>query len=88
MKSQINVVKDIIDQMFIIAGYPEVGYDNIINRKDEWYLQWTMTEDQRQEWIKWGVDYFRKKRRWTKFLAEREMRFLDLYCGLKSEDNK
>lgn len=84
MKAKTNIVKDIIDQMFIIAGYPEVGYDDIINRKDEWYLQWTMTEEQRQEWINWGVSYFRKKKRWNKKTAEREMAFIDLYCGLKT----
>lgn len=84
MTQKTNHIKDVIDQMFIIAGYPEVGYDDIIGRKDQWYLQWTMTEDQRKEWIDWGVAYFRKKKRWNKKLAEREMAFIDLYCGLKS----
>jgi len=85
MKQKTDAVKDIIDQMFIIAGHPEVGYDDIIGRKDEWYLQWSMTEDQRKEWIDWGVAYFRKKKRWSKKLAEREMAFLDLYCGLTNK---
>lgn len=85
MTQKINTLKDIIDQMFIIAGYPEVGYDDIISRKDEWYLQWAMTEDQRTEWIEWGINYLRKKRRWNKGMAEREMRFIDLYCGLTTK---
>lgn len=72
--------------MFIIAGYPEVGYDDIIGRKDNWYQQWTMTEDQRKEWMDWGVVYFRKKKRWNKKTAEREMAYIDLYCGLKSAE--
>jgi hypothetical protein len=29
-----------------------------------------------------------KKRRYNKFLADREMRMLDLYCGLKISDSK
>lgn len=84
MKQKTNIAKDLIDQMFIIAGYPEVGYDDVVGRKDEWYLQWTMTEDQRKEWIEWGVNYIRKKKRWSKHLAQREMAFIDLYCGLKT----
>jgi hypothetical protein len=43
-----------------------------------------MTNEQRKEWIDWGVAYIRKKKRWSKKLAEREMAFLDLYCGLKN----
>ena len=86
MAQKINIAKDLIDQMFIIAGYPEVGYDDIIGRKDNWYQQWTMTEDQRKEWMDWGVAYFRKKKRWNKKTAEREMAYIDLYCGLKSAE--
>ena len=83
MTQKTNHIKDVIDQMFIIAGH-QVGYDDIIGRKDNWYQQWTMTEDQRKEWIDWGIQYFRKKKRWNKKIAEREMAFIDLYCGLKS----
>lgn len=84
MKQKTNIAKDLIDQMFIIAGYPDVGYDDVIGRKDNWYQQWTMTEDQRKEWIEWGVNYIRKKKRRSKHLAQREMAFIDLYCGLKT----
>ena len=86
MSQKSNHIKDLIDQMFIIAGYPKVGYDDIIGRKDNWYQQWTMTEDQRKEWMDWGVAYFRKKKRWNKKTAEREMAYIDLYCGLKSAE--
>jgi len=83
MKRNDNLIQIIIDQMFIIAGH-NVSYNDIIGRKDDWYCQWTMTDDQRKEWIDWGVTYIRKKKRWSKKLAEREMAFLDLYCGLKN----
>ena len=84
MKQKNDIVKDIIDQMFIIAGHPEVGYDDVVGRKDEWYLQWTMTETQNKEWKEWGVNYLHKKRKWNKAMAEREMAYIDLYCGLKT----
>jgi hypothetical protein len=45
-----------------------------------------MTQDQNDEWRKWGVEYLRKKKRWTKKMAEREMAMIDLYCGLKVEN--
>ena len=46
-----------------------------------------LTDAQRTEWMEWGVAYIRKKKRWSKKLAEREMAFIDLYCGLKSSDH-
>jgi hypothetical protein len=42
-----------------------------------------MTEEQNEEWRKWGTKVIAKKRRYGKKLADREMRMLDLYCGLK-----
>jgi len=83
MKQKTSLAEDLINQMFIIAGH-KVSYDDVVDRKDDWYCQWTMTDDQRKEWINWGVAYIRKKKRWSKKLAEREMAFLDLYCGLKN----
>jgi hypothetical protein len=42
-----------------------------------------MTETQNEEWKEWGTKLLAKKRRYGKKLADREMRMLDLYCGLK-----
>jgi hypothetical protein len=83
MKRSDDLVKTLIDQMFIIAGH-ELRYDDVVGRKDNWFQQYTMTETQRDEWKEWGISYIRKKKRWSKKLAEREMAFLDLYCGLKT----
>jgi hypothetical protein len=83
MKQSNDLTKTLIDQMFIIAGH-ELRYDDVIGRKDNWFQQYTMTEAQRDEWKEWGISYIRKKKRWSKKLAEREMAFLDLYCGLKT----
>ena len=83
MKQSDDLIKTLIDQMFIIAGH-ELRYDDVVGRKDNWFQQYTMTEAQRNEWKEWGISYIRKKKRWSKKLAEREMAFLDLYCGLKT----
>jgi len=58
-----QAVIDLINQMFIIAGH-EVTYDDVKDRKDDWYAQWTM----------------------TKYLAEREMAWVNLQWGLKYSD--
>jgi hypothetical protein len=61
---------DIINQMFIIAGH-DVTFDDIKDRKDDWYSQWTMTVEQSEEWQKWGVAYLRTNLKMSKKLAEK-----------------
>jgi len=82
MKKQ-NILKELIDKMFSIAGY-DIGYSDIVNRQDEWYSIYTMTEEENEEWIKWGVDYIRNTT-WikSKKLAKKEMEWMNLMYGLK-----
>ena len=47
------VVETMINKMFEIAGH-SVTFENIKDRKDDWYVQWTMTEEQTKEWRDWG----------------------------------
>ena len=84
-KKRLEIVTTVINKMFEIAGHA-VTYDDIVNRKDAWYSEWTMTKEQNDEWRKWGVSYFRKKARWPKHMAEREMAMFDLMYGLKVID--
>ena len=88
MKQKANVAEDLINQMFIIAGHPEVSYNDILGRKDAWYTEWTMTEAQRDEWKEWCFNYLKKnKKAWTKRLVEREVAMFDLCYGLKIDNN-
>ena len=80
-----QAVIDIINQMFIIAGH-KVTYDDIKDRKDEWFTDWTMTITQSEEWRAWGVAYLRKNLRMNKALAEKEMSWFNLQWGLKYSD--
>jgi hypothetical protein len=82
MNKEQRIAKELIDKMFEIAGHT-VKYEDVIDRKDNWFQQYTMTQEQNNEWRKWGAEYLRKKKRYTKQWAEREMAMLDLYCGLK-----
>lgn len=81
------IVETLINKMFEIAEH-NVTYNDIKDRKDNWYHQWTMTESQRDEWMKWGVDFLKKKHRMFKKLADREMAFFDLMYGLKTIENE
>lgn len=80
-----QAVIDIINQMFIIAGH-EVTFEDIKDRNDDWYAQWTMTMAQADEWKAWGEAYLRKNLRYTKVSAEREMTWFNLQWGLKYSD--
>lgn len=81
MKTNDKIIKEIIDQMFIIAGH-DLRYDDVVGRKDNWFQQYTMTEDQNKEWKDWAIAFLKKKRYYKK-IAEREVAMIDLYCGLK-----
>jgi hypothetical protein len=81
------ILKELIDKMFEIAGHP-LKFEDVEGRTDNWFQQYTMTEAQNEEWRDWGIKLIMKKRRYNRYLADREMRMLDLYCGLKISDSK
>jgi len=76
---------DLINKMFEIAGH-QVTYDDIKDRKDNWFQEWTMTMAQNDEWQQWGKKYLQKTLRTPAKLAEREMQWISLQYGLKFLD--
>lgn len=72
---------DIINEMFRTAGY-DVTYDDIKDRKDDWFLKWSIDDTQRKEWIDWSIAYLRKNLKYSKNMAERVVLFLDMDIGL------
>jgi len=80
-------VKDVINKMFEIAGH-DVTFEDIKDRKDDWYTQWTMSTAQNDEWKEWGVNEIRKRFRYNKKWAEKEMGMIALMWGLKFNDFK
>lgn len=80
-----KAIVDLINQMFTIAGH-QVTYDDVKDRKDQWFTEWTMTMAQNEEWKNWGSEYLRKNFRMNKKLAEREMTMINLMWGLKYSD--
>ena len=75
-----KAVVDLINQMFIIAGY-DVTYDDILG-KDKWYQEYSMTVQQAEEFTKWGKKYLMKNLRMRAFQAEREMMWFNVQWGL------
>jgi hypothetical protein len=82
-----SLLKELIDKMFEIAGH-DLKFEDVEGRKDHWFQEYTMTEAQDEEWKDWGIKLIMKKRRYNKYLADRQMRMLSLYCGLKISDSK
>jgi len=83
-KWQLAVV-DLINKMFEIAGH-SVTYEDVKNRKDAWYSEWTMTVDQYEEWKRWGEKYLQKKLNMYPKSAEKQMSYVGLMWGLKFSD--
>lgn len=73
---------DVLNKMFEIAGH-NVTFDDIKDRKDAWYNEWTITESQYDEWQKWGVKEYKKKFKLTEDYAKRQMGMIGLNWGLK-----
>ena len=85
MKKEDKVVADLINEMFRIAGH-DVTLDDIKDRKDDWYTNWTMTVEQYEQWKNWGTDYLRKSLRLRKEAAQKQMAWFALNYGLKFSD--
>lgn len=77
-----KVAVELIDKMFEIAGH-EARYKDVEGRTDEWYTEYTMTEEQNKEWRDWGKRFIKKQLRTTLKAAEVEMAWFDLSYGLK-----
>lgn len=75
-------IVDLINKMFEIAGHA-VTYDDIKDRKDDWFQQYTMTVEQGDEWKEWGKRYLMKTFRTPAHRAEMEMSWAGLAWGLK-----
>lgn len=80
-----QLFKQIIDKMFEISGY-ELRYEDIVNRKDDWFSKYEMTKKQDEEWEKTCIDLISKTLRVPKYLAKREFQYVRLCYGLKIKD--
>jgi hypothetical protein len=80
-----QVIIDLVNKMFEIAGHT-VTFEDIKDRKDNWFQQWTMTTEQNDRWKLWGKKYLIKNLRMNAKSAEKEMMWISLQWGLKFSD--
>ena len=85
MTKEEKVLVGLINEMFRIAGH-DVKFEDIKDREDAWYTDWTMTVKQYEQWKKWGVEYIRKTLKKRKLAAEKTMSWFALNYGLKFSD--
>ena len=78
-------IEDAINKMFEIAGH-DVTFNDIRGREDDWFTQWTMTIEQNVKWNEWGVNEIKKRFRYNKEWAKKEMGMITLMWGLKFSD--
>lgn len=82
-QKRVKAVEDILNKMFEVAGH-KVTFDDIKDRKDNWYQQYTMTETQYEEWKLWGKLYLIKNLKLYSKQAENEMSWICMQWGLKT----
>lgn len=82
---KLQITKALINEMFKIAGH-DVTFEDIADRKDEWYTEWTMTEEQNKQWREWGTKFIKRHMNILPKLAEREMAMFNLNYGLKIKE--
>lgn len=80
-----QVIIDLVNMMFEIAGHT-VTFEDIKDRKDNWFQEWTMTTEQNDQWKLWGKKYLIKNLRMNEKIAEKEMMWASLQWGLKLSD--
>jgi hypothetical protein len=81
-----QLFKMLIDEMFIIAGHTDVQYEDIVDRKDNWFQEYTMTVEQNDKWRESATKIIMRERRWPRYRAKREMDWISLCYGLKLID--
>lgn len=82
-----QIVKHLIDKMFEYANL-DVKYEDLLSRKDDWYAQYTMTQEQYEAWREYSVKYIKKEKKVPIKYAEREFAWFNLSYGLKVEQPK
>ena len=77
-----QLLKMIIDEMFIIAGYTDVQYEDIL-KVDNWFQQYTMTQEQNDQWVDAAIRIIMRENRWPKYRVKKWMFWISLNYGLK-----
>lgn len=78
MNKKEEVLKKLINKQ--LEPY-NVTYEDVLN-DSEWFLKYSTTQEQEEEFKKWGIDILKKELKMTKNEAEKEMDMFLLKYGL------
>ena len=82
-----KIVKHLINKMFEYAHVPQT-YDDIKDRKDEWYREFTMTQEESDAFKDYAIRYLKRELKTGYYKADTEYQWFDLMWGLRISDKK
>lgn len=82
-----KIVEHLINKMFEYAHIPQT-YDDIKNRKDEWYREFTMTQEESNAFKDYAIRYLKRQLKTGYYKADTEYQWFDLMYGLRISDKK
>ena len=82
-----SIVEHLINKMFEYAHIPQT-YDDIKDRKDEWYKEFTMTQEESDAFKDYAIRYLRRELKTGYYKADTEYQWFDLMWGLRISDKK
>jgi hypothetical protein len=85
--TQSRILKHLINKMFEYANVPQT-YDDIKDRKDEWYQEYTMTQEESDAFKDYAIRYLKRELKTGYYKADTEYQWFDLMYGLKISDKK
>ena len=77
-----ELFQKIIDKMFEIAGQP-VTFQQLQEGEKDWFVKYSMTEEQNREWRAWGVEELTRHTKSYKKTAVRTMQAINEIYGLR-----
>ena len=80
--THLDIATHLLNEQYKLVG---LTFEQVKAMPHEEFLTYKMTLDQQKEWTAFAVDYLRKKKRWSKYLAQREIAMLDFQYGLSLE---
>ena len=83
----LKILKHLINKMFEYAGVPQT-FDDIKDRKDDWFREFTMTEVESELFKNYAITYLKRELKTTYYRANTEYQWFDLSYGLKISDKK
>ena len=75
---------EILTKQFEMVGEE---YKPSIVKKDNWYLDYTWTNEQEKEFQDWLAVYFKKRLKFSKEYCARQAGWFILHCGFKVDNN-